>query len=353
MGYMLYREVKQGAPPEWNTTMRLVALAIADEANEKTRRTIGFQIEGYWPRHKRAWRDGLCEVTGLKPDSVTKALRALAEAGYEMRVSIGTDKNGRPVYAAKGHATDYQVPKITRRQPPQRMDDSPGFEPQRVDESPAKGGRESTPSPQPSTSEELPPQERPRTPSASEAHNRGADFNEIQDDQDQRRLTEQIITAYLSNRLGFLHDDGDHKLVAWMQRTITDPEHHKDAGAYARYQLRVLLAAREPLTELAGLVGDGHLDGEAGPYLAEMRRLAGDHKLTEDQSRQCDRVAKWAASEAREYLELPADVWPGGVTARQATGFGMRRAEADREHARERDQPGRAGEGCGPLRASR
>lgn len=159
MGHNLYREVKRGAPRSWDPTMRLVALVIADEASDETRRTIGYQIEGYWRPHGKGWRDGLTEHTGLRPDGVTKALRRLAAAGYDMRVPVGQDQAGRPVFAYRGHATDYQVPPLPPRDlPPQpeRVADSPPIQRERVASRPLMAGPQATPFPQ-VTSEELSP----------------------------------------------------------------------------------------------------------------------------------------------------------------------------------------------------
>ena len=39
MGYPLYREIKNHAPDDWTAGERLVALVIADDANDKTRRS--------------------------------------------------------------------------------------------------------------------------------------------------------------------------------------------------------------------------------------------------------------------------------------------------------------------------
>jgi hypothetical protein len=119
MGHKLYRMIKRGAPASWDAGMRLVALAIADEAGDASRRTYGYRIEGYPRPHGKGWRDGICQDTGLKPAGVTGALARLAAAGYEMRVPIGKDKAARVVYAARGHHTDYQVPDLPARPVPE------------------------------------------------------------------------------------------------------------------------------------------------------------------------------------------------------------------------------------------
>jgi hypothetical protein len=97
VGYELYREIRDYAPAAWSSGMRLVALMIADDANDDTRRS--------WISNAL-----LCQRTGLQPTGVKTALQRLAAAGYEMRVAHGTDTLGRPVYAVTGHSVDYLVP---------------------------------------------------------------------------------------------------------------------------------------------------------------------------------------------------------------------------------------------------
>jgi hypothetical protein len=186
MGYKLVREIMRGAPGGWDPTMRLVALAIADEANDATRRTIGYQAEGYWRPHGKGWRDGICEHTGLCPDGVTKALRRLAVAGYDMRVQAGEDKHGRPVYAFKGHATDYQVPRLPPRPEPQRVDYRAGIERQRPPYRPPKPGLQGDPSPQ-IPSEALSPQEDTASMAASR-------WPRDADDDTRSALAEELVT---------------------------------------------------------------------------------------------------------------------------------------------------------------
>lgn len=123
MGYRLYREIMNGAPPEWGRPERLVALVIADDADEKTRRSW-MPIEGCWRRGR--WQDGICERTGLAPRSVRAALQRLDKRGYELRVPIGIGKDGRPVYAAKGQSTDFLVPPLPPR-PPRPVPESGPF----------------------------------------------------------------------------------------------------------------------------------------------------------------------------------------------------------------------------------
>lgn len=97
MGYLLYREIRDYAPADWTAGERLVALMIADDASDTTRAS--------WIRNEL-----LCHRTGLRPSGVKAALQKLAGRGYEMRVSHGKDALGRPMYAVRGHRTEYLVP---------------------------------------------------------------------------------------------------------------------------------------------------------------------------------------------------------------------------------------------------
>lgn len=155
MGYELYRHVLQNAPTELDAAARLVLAVIADDANERTRKSyLGMDL--------------LSHRTGLLPDSVGKALRRLAKAGIEIRIPIGTDGKGRPVFAAKGNRTTYLIPvfperafmtpkagreaDLSKAQSPdgeQTKDDSkPGRESAKPGSSSVKPGREAGPPPQ-------------------------------------------------------------------------------------------------------------------------------------------------------------------------------------------------------------
>jgi hypothetical protein len=134
MGHELYRMIRDGAPATWTALMRLVAMAIADDARDPSQ---GGPEDGGWPwsalpvagRYDRdgEWRDGLTERTGATADGVSHALTRLARSGYEMREQIGTDSRGRPVFAAKGHATRFRVPLLPPRPEPERPPGRPGW----------------------------------------------------------------------------------------------------------------------------------------------------------------------------------------------------------------------------------
>ena len=101
MGYKLYREVRDFAPAGLTSGELVVAWVIADDANDTTRRS--------WISHAE-----LCFRARLGPSAIRGALAKLAARGYEFRVPHGPGKDGRTVFATKGHATDYLVPDFTK-----------------------------------------------------------------------------------------------------------------------------------------------------------------------------------------------------------------------------------------------
>jgi hypothetical protein len=101
VGYRLYREIRDFAPPDWTPGELVVALMIADDAKDETRRSWIANAE-------------LCYRTRLGARAVRKHLCSLAARGFEFRVIHGYDMNGSPVFAAKGHAVDYLVPDMLK-----------------------------------------------------------------------------------------------------------------------------------------------------------------------------------------------------------------------------------------------
>lgn len=100
MGHTLYRQVRDLAPGDWTSGMRVVAWCIADAAGETTRRATKLTL----PQ--------LCKQAGMSERGVRKVLERLAESGFEFRVEHGKDKDGKPVYATPVQDVEYQVPAI-------------------------------------------------------------------------------------------------------------------------------------------------------------------------------------------------------------------------------------------------
>jgi hypothetical protein len=98
MGYELRRQLREALGPDITGLQRAVALEIADDANERTRRS--------WVA-----LEDLARWTGAKDGSVIRnALKRLAAAGWEFRVPIGKGKDGRALYAVPGTRMTFFVP---------------------------------------------------------------------------------------------------------------------------------------------------------------------------------------------------------------------------------------------------
>jgi hypothetical protein len=143
VGYQLYRAILAGAPADWSAAERLLALVIADDVSDKTGRSQ-ISVEGRWLRDGR-WQDGLVQKTGLTADYISKTLNRLAKKGYEFRVAIGQGKDGRSVYAARGHALDFCVPEMPARPQPQTPVDDTERPDRGADLSGSKAGQECRP----------------------------------------------------------------------------------------------------------------------------------------------------------------------------------------------------------------
>ena len=169
MGHELYRMILGGAPASWTTAMRLVALVIADDARDPSQGMpenggpwSGLPAHGY-SNGDGEWKDGLAERTGLSERAISRALTDLARADYEMREQLGTDCRGRPVFAVKGRAPTYRVPRLAPRDSAPmvagNVDLTPGDSATKVAENVDLGGRKRRPrAPKTSThSPQIPP----------------------------------------------------------------------------------------------------------------------------------------------------------------------------------------------------
>lgn len=112
MGYSLHREVRAHlADSKASSLERMIALQIAIEADDQTRACQRFD--------KRSRRQVptvtvnlLMRWAGVGEETVSEMLRRLSGRGLEMRRVLRKDKNGRPMYAYKGHATEFVVPPL-------------------------------------------------------------------------------------------------------------------------------------------------------------------------------------------------------------------------------------------------
>jgi hypothetical protein len=97
MGYRTVFSVQDQAPADLTSGELAVILAVARSVKDDTG-TGGVD------------EDTLCRRAKMTPRGVGKALQRLAERGYELRVPIGKDKHGAPVYAVRGQGRTYRIP---------------------------------------------------------------------------------------------------------------------------------------------------------------------------------------------------------------------------------------------------
>ena len=101
MGVRLVVEVLDHAPPDLDRAERLVLIAIAEKARDSTRLS-------------QCGREFLLRRSGLGPRGLRKVFERLAAHGWEVRVPIGIDRLGRPLYAVPGVQSTYRVPAFLR-----------------------------------------------------------------------------------------------------------------------------------------------------------------------------------------------------------------------------------------------
>jgi hypothetical protein len=97
MGYRTVFSVQDQAPTDLTSGELAVILAVARSVRDDTG-TGGVD------------EDTLCQRSKMGARGVRQALERLAGRGYELRVPIGKDKNGAPVYAVRGQGRTYRIP---------------------------------------------------------------------------------------------------------------------------------------------------------------------------------------------------------------------------------------------------
>lgn len=104
MGVRLMVEILDHCPEDATTGERLLLVALAEKADDGTRRVL-------WARGENP-RDVLRRRTGVTDSGLAKILRRLTDRGLDPRVPVAIDRNGRPVYAFEGTAVEYVVPDL-------------------------------------------------------------------------------------------------------------------------------------------------------------------------------------------------------------------------------------------------
>lgn len=100
MAYQLVQEVLDHAPP-MTAAERLVLVAIAETIRSTAARQCDLDTEALQRR-----------TGGLDPSNVRAAFRRLADRGLDVRVALGVDRGGKPVYAYRGQVPRYQLPQF-------------------------------------------------------------------------------------------------------------------------------------------------------------------------------------------------------------------------------------------------
>lgn len=88
------------------TAERLVLVVVAERSNKLTRQMWAYKGDG------KTLTDVIAGRVGVEPDSLTKVFRRLAARGLEVRVPIAENSKGEPVFAVRGHASDYVLPEL-------------------------------------------------------------------------------------------------------------------------------------------------------------------------------------------------------------------------------------------------
>lgn len=97
MGARLFREVVRTMPSNIKPAERCLLMVLADELDNVTR-------EGHVPR------EILAALCGTSDQGVKRSLQRLAALGYELRVPVGKDRDGRIQFATTGATTTYRIP---------------------------------------------------------------------------------------------------------------------------------------------------------------------------------------------------------------------------------------------------
>ncbi|MEV0149716.1 MULTISPECIES: hypothetical protein [unclassified Nonomuraea] len=85
---------------------------IAERAHKATRRMLWHRGDRRDDGTKITLTETLQMRTGLGARGLSESLQRLAARGVEVRVQIDTDSLGRPVFARRGHAVDYYLPRL-------------------------------------------------------------------------------------------------------------------------------------------------------------------------------------------------------------------------------------------------
>lgn len=99
MAYQLVAEVLDHAPSSLSPAEKLLLVALAEVTRiEDNRQCPPVSLQD------------LARRTNVLPSSLGKVMHRLNEHGLEVRIPLGTNRNGRPVYAVTGIAPSFRLP---------------------------------------------------------------------------------------------------------------------------------------------------------------------------------------------------------------------------------------------------
>lgn len=264
MGYKLYREVLEHAPPDITSGELLVWLVIADDAKDATR---------------CGWidQDELMRRARMSARGIRAALGKLAGRGFELRVARGVDRDGRPVFAHRGSQTTYRLPRLAVDEPvdnsekdgttvPPSVEKGGTTVPERRYHSAAKAAPQFPPSPQfPQSPQQAAPREdSPVDNPAAEVVRWHTDATDLEAAAVAALIDLERQPRNLTAFVRRLADDGE--LADWLDRVRVDAN---------RETVRAFLAGLPGLPECVhGMHGGGALRPDTGePQCASCRAV--------------------------------------------------------------------------------
>lgn len=106
MGVRMVVQVLDHAPDDLTAGERLLLVALAEKADDTTRRVL-------WSRDEDP-RTTLRRRTGLSDSGLRKTFQRLADRGLDPRVVLLHDAAGRPVFAHQGMVATYRLPDLVQ-----------------------------------------------------------------------------------------------------------------------------------------------------------------------------------------------------------------------------------------------
>jgi hypothetical protein len=271
MGVALIREVveflmhnKEMTPAE-----RCILYAVAERANDRNGRRVAWNTP--------QWNLG--QVCGLTPVGLRRALQRLAERGYDVRVALGYDSSGEPVYAHRGKQTTYRLPYLVDL--PERRYLSTAFEDEKGDTERSKGGtavrkggtqRSKGGTQVPPHPETLSTRESGAAARTPAAHAAAADWQ----DPTKPIIARTLTTGYTPEEIEWAHDVADYLFIEKDNVTAADAVYV--AQRWLDEDKRLIAEGKQPDGYLNKREARAAIDAMASWDVAESIQLARDAK---------------------------------------------------------------------------